>query len=546
MEVLSKGVISIPNCLSRATEQDLNKFDIILNSIGSIYANGDLLKCICDEKDQNIEFTKCSNRILNEIIFRDLKSNDSFVRLLANSIKTYHFSHLCSTKTAICLTIILSKRTMSSLNESRLNSKTMSKFLKIVLDRSIELIKKNSQFMMSLKKSENKSRFISRHFCDEKKFNYNFAANENFFHEFLFCLFRQNRMMSLVCWQLLKKYEKYDASNLKFENIKILSNASTSKNQLTTDISSSNEFNFRVKRGIVLNIDFQNYQAMLKLSNENSFLNSLIFDSSLVHDYAHLGFNKNLKYEKIKASLDNQASNAYFETWSSKVKKILLDSNIKLLFVRDRVEQSLAEFCQEKSILLFKNFELNVFDSLKYYFKTNCLIYIESFNKDNIFQVEVSLLKNLSKSEFKNLKNNYIQLKCPNNVSSPIFTIIIETRLPYAKAMYEECLKHCLKRLLNVLIDGVYLKGAGFIEKFLSEKIVELKMPGNANDHESIYFDLAKEILSVTFKDIYLMIVNNQNFACDVIDDYTSKLEAWKMANAINNIYLNSDLSVLI
>lgn len=167
------------------------------------------------------------------------------------------------------------------------------------------------------------------------------------------------------------------------------------------------------------------------------------------------------------------------------------------------------------------------------------LVYIEDLSQEDIFVLNAKLVKNTSKDENKSLNNFYICLESEN-----ILSLILETRLEYLASMYEEQVRHYLRRLGNILNQGVFVQGAGYLEESLIEIIQNLKIKEN-NLEEIVYFELAKEILSSSLNDFKCILVNSSNYNKNIYDDFKSKLEAWKTAFYLGNIFLNTDLSIL-
>ena len=107
--------------------------------------------------------------------------------------------------------------------------------------------------------------------------------------------------------------------------------------------------------------------------------------------------------------------------------------------------------------------------------------------------------------------------------------------------MYKEYLKHCLKRVHNILESGFYLSGNGEIEEFVAENIVQKlvykKWDGDDDDEGGVYFGLAKEAFSVAFRELSLFIRRNDlskenlllNTSGSTFDDFQSKMEAWRV-----------------
>ncbi len=114
--------------------------------------------------------------------------------------------------------------------------------------------------------------------------------------------------------------------------------------------------------------------------------------------------------------------------------------------------------------------------------------------------------------------------------------------------MYKEDLKHCLKRVHNILASGFYLNGNGEIENYIAENIMQGISKKHEEEDDDIYHNLIKEALSKAFRDYNLLISKNDlsksNYSLDTArtyDDFQSKVEAWKFALMMNKFFFNCD-----
>ncbi len=133
--------------------------------------------------------------------------------------------------------------------------------------------------------------------------------------------------------------------------------------------------------------------------------------------------------------------------------------------------------------------------------------------------------------------------------------MIIETRLQSTCDMYKEDLKHCLKRVSNILESGFYVNGNGEIENYISESIMQKLNCSYREEDGQIYYNLTKEAFRMAFRNFYLLILKNdlstnnsvfnKNTSSRTVDDFQSKIEAWKLACAMNRYFLNCDKAIL-
>ena len=88
-----------------------HSFDLFLISLRNLIGNSYLVNCISHINDQekldnqvNIEYTKCFDQMLEELMIANSIDKNPFYYYLVNSISKYHNTHICSTKTATFLT----------------------------------------------------------------------------------------------------------------------------------------------------------------------------------------------------------------------------------------------------------------------------------------------------------------------------------------------------------------------------------------------------------------------------------------------------------
>lgn len=514
----------------KTTKLHPNKFDFILHSIETLYSNCEISKFatnnIENEITCDIELIKCGCKILEHLIHRNKEENDAFLGFFLNAIKSFHNQHKCSTKTAICFTILLWKR-ISNSNDS-LSPRIIRKFslyLKLILNHIIDSIKTDAELVIYINQSDQKS-------LAQQNLKIDRSINLQFLHG----LCRQDDQMKKVLEKLVEKHQQFGK---KFVESNIYIHMTHRSSILEEIVSENMEFNFKVENGVIIKLENE-----LNI-DENLIHNAIVFDSSLVYGYVHLGFNKDVKIEKYKTNCDDLGDygNLGLENWKLNVTNILKKFNVKLLFVRDRIDNDLQQFCDSESIIVFSNIDLKLFSFIKKSLNPNSLLYVEDFDETNLLKIKVELIKSTR------LVNNYLKLMNPQSDSSEKFTVLVETRFKVIMSMLKEFIIHNFKRLENVLSDGFYLKGAGFIELNLSEKIIRLTLEEMTNslnlierDEDDIScFYLAKETLANTFRDLYVTVRATNE---DVFDDYKSKTEAWILGISMNNIFLNSDLSI--
>ena len=171
------------------------------------------------------------------------------------------------------------------------------------------------------------------------------------------------------------------------------------------------------------------------------------------------------------------------------------------------------------------------------------LVYAEDFTEDLIVDCLLNLI------EPDGLNNLYVSLRHVNDFREKedediVLTVIVETRLGHMKELYKESLRHCMKRVDNILKSGIYLHGNSDLEKFLATNIMNnVKCPNEINSDEWIYYDLVKEAFCSSFREFgSLILANDSSPLC--YDDFESKTEAWRTACLINKFLLNTNCSI--
>lgn len=127
---------------------DGHKFDFILDSIGSLYSNPEITKILTDSLDDpnsDLEIAKCGFKVLDHLIYVNKSRSDGFVGFFLSSMRSFHKTNKCSTKTAICFTILLWKRICSIQPPLQTTEVTrFSKYLREILDEAINILVNNS------------------------------------------------------------------------------------------------------------------------------------------------------------------------------------------------------------------------------------------------------------------------------------------------------------------------------------------------------------------------------------------------------------------
>ena len=527
-----------------------NNFDNIFYSLKNLYANSELYKCLLDsDYEKNpaaIRYTKCGAKIIEEL-FYTFHANDPFVKFFQSSISTFHNRNFCSSKTAIIFTILLWKRLSIQCVENNLLFKKISKFISIVLSKIIEIVKINKLLDIPITKDLDIDSFygqsnlkFSRRFSNNLKIqskSNNFSQNKEIFRKIINGICRHQSKISELIYNLFLEHENYDKKFI-YENISVIvMTKKTNQSELILD-----EFTYFIRQGLLLRLDENNFDILRKTS-EIQYLNAILFDSSLVHNFTHIGFNKNLKYEEIYVveNGDVNLPKNYYTKWICDIKETLINNDIKILFIKDKCDPEIEQFLKINSILLFKNLSPKLIKQINETFQCKSLVYAEDFDQNHIFKCEINLIE----TDLNDLNNCYVNLFTKFN--QKLFSVVIETRLQSKIEAISDYLDHCLKRAENIFNSGKYLKGNGDIELFLSnfinEKITMEPKNFKTNQDDEIYFNLTKEAFSHAFRDVYGVVfdkISNE----DCYDDFQSKFNAWELACSINMTLMNTNFAI--
>jgi hypothetical protein len=254
---------------------DLSNFDFILNSIGYLYANPELTKCLFDDNDSkkvSVKFTSCCLEVLEELVYSKKKQNDSYVSFFLNSVKSFHRAHKCSTKTVVCFTvflwrqikfIFLQQNVSSNLAEfPGLSTRTFSAHLSSILEEIIRFVKDNSELLKIVNIKNSKIRFEEN---DESKQS---------LQHFVDGICRNQTVFSRLIIEIFSIFERKSINLSEFDSNQFSIIVSCPIFTLTTAPENtcnnarnqifSNQFESKVKHGIHVRINELNYSLISK------------------------------------------------------------------------------------------------------------------------------------------------------------------------------------------------------------------------------------------------------------------------------------------
>ena len=567
-------------------------FDWILLSAGNSLGSGDITKCLTQTPaPSSAEFAKCWSRILDELVFcrQHTRAPQAFDQLFLSSVKAFHAKHTCSTKTMLCLSILLFKRLCSTQTANDLSSAQMAKHLSLWIDKCIELVKARQLVRLPLAASVNSNttatnqqrspfKVLSRHMMttttsvDSCKPNFGFADNATFYRKLLSGLTRHQQTTADLLWDLLVQLDNagHLPPDVDYLFVDVFARTpSTSKHKQLEEprelnSSSQSEFAYEIANGLLVRVADANTRDTLvknfSAARSVQTLKALMFDGSLAHDYAHLGFNKNIKCVHVvdRTSASGRSAAHYAPImdaathWRVRLERILVEHDIKLVLVRDAADkQRLGELMHERGVIVIDRIAADLFGKLKRELRCHSLVYIEDFESPqrSVFSVDASLHRGTCLS---------LRLRRAAAVAeaaaSRFHSVLVETRLASTASMHKEQLRHCLQRVANVLKSGHYLNGSGLVETFVADelsatRLVEQEKQDDADDDFFFYSQLVGEACANAFRDFARMVQGNTAAAAASVstsmDDAESKLSAWRAACLINKTLLNTDMTIL-
>ena len=521
-----------------------NSFDFILHSLKDSIGNCESIKCLTDhdQDSTDLSFTQCWCQIMNNLIYASRSPAVGFSYFVYSSINSFHKVNVASCKTALAFTLLLWRQLKSNLIRADIPAKKLSQHLMAVLEQIIQLVANNKcVHLPKLIKSKSVSLY-TRHAIKQNA-NYGFTSNPEFYRQLIDGACRHQAKIAALIWELLLKFDSLN-QKFRFDQTLLLVAAKSKNNQyLNPNTFDRQEFGYFITQGIVLCLDSTQYSLAKELLSKSSGLKTLVVNASLTHDFTHLGFNKKLEFKEFVSSTSNCPISSPNERWLNQMKAILIDHDINLLIVKDKIDAQLFEFCHSMSILVINNLSFesckNMMDSLD----CSPLVYVEDFTEDLIVDCLLDLI------EPDGLNNFYVSLRNANNFKQKededtVLTVIVETRLSHMNELYKESLRHCMKRVDNILKSGIYLHGNGDLEEFLATSIMNnVKYPNEIDGDEWIYYDVVKEAFCSSFREFgSLTSANDSSPLC--YDDFESKTAGWRTAVLINNFLLNTNFSI--
>lgn len=388
-------------------ELNESSFDYILNSIQYSIANPESMKCLTEEgNEKETLFSKCWCKILNELVYSQPTKNSPYITFFQSAVNSFHSLHMISTKTTICFSILLWRHLKPRVEQGNLLKIKTSRFLTEVLEQIIDLIKSNkSVYSTDLKKITN------------GQIKYDFIGNKEYFKTLLYGLCRNQAKVADLILDLLLRFQN---RSFEYKDVSVMvscSNVSgfgTAIQEFNYEIVQGNYYLFSVSylklmififKGLVIKLSPENIRLARDLSS-NKCVSALAIDASLVHDFTHLGFNKKLESTQY-SSFDNQNKHnlSYIQSWYKTVRRILTESDVKLLMVREKVNVDILEFCRANSILVLSHLSHACFKEVIDLYKCEPLVYVEDFVESNIFKCRIEVMNT------KFLSNNYMSLQ---------------------------------------------------------------------------------------------------------------------------------------
>jgi len=513
-----------------------SQFDLVLNSVASALGNASCIKCLCSEPNSDeTKFAKCWQIIMDHMCHVQQQSSlggNPLLVVLNSFVKSHHKNHIASTKTLLVMSIVLWKRINMKIDATfAVNPVLIAKIMRKILFIALEKFK--NDFIKTVPTDKNNQRFIktSRHFKQsQNSFYWNLKSNPAFFSDLFHGLCRGNDSYA----QLVYKIVEFFASNemaINFDDCLLLV-----ADEGPMRASECPEIEFNIVNGVCIEV--------AKEINFNGVVNALVVDASLCHNFAHLGFNKDIEMERYGEAIESNISEK--ENWATRVMEILKRNKIEILLASGSVDRNLMEKCDYEGVRIISNIKRATFEAIKRHFRCHVLVYLEDFSE--IFRFPCVL-------NSQNLGGNYLNVSrfedsFMDNDREMAVSVLVRSRVKQLADLHADALRHCLKRVQNVCASHQFIDGCGRSERNLSSliEIVKLDDLGEFDSEDSeLYFDLVKEALANSFMDFFGIVSANccGDDEMKMFDDVTSKFAAWKSAVEIVEVLLNSE-NVLI
>jgi hypothetical protein len=523
-------------------ELSSNQFDFILDSLAPHMGNQTTKKCIQSNDGLEIEYTKCSARILDEKIHAAYQAQNVYLNMFNSIVQKYQQTHRCSCKTLICLTIVTWKRLSPIVSNSYLNLASISKYLKAILNKAIDETTKdlkNLEFVKQLvvKSNVNDLKIKSRHFGTSnrlKNFKFNLNSNSQYFRELLCGLCRSQEIYSDIIYEILEYHEnedlKFDSSTITIvSDLQLCKKSGLSKTKI--DRSSDHLLNFKLFTGILFEMNASTRYTYVQLFSRHDSLNTILLDSSLDYNYVHTGFNFDLKSSKHTINITDSLNTPYMR-WLNTIKSTLIKFKINFLLASGGIDDNLIEFCRMNSVLALENVDFKTLRKIS----NKTLVYLNDLTDEYVIKLKTQLYD-----------EKYLRI---HNESLLCVHLKINSFYKTQAKLLQNDLQRCLKRVDNVLKSEIFLNGCGYIEDHFASLIPKLNLnefEATSITGEQTDFDVAKEVLTHSFRD-FLNILKANAISDDdggaVYDDISSKIQAYKTALYIIELFMSSDVSI--
>ncbi len=213
-----------------------DSFDYILNSLQYSLSNAESMKCLTEEENEKeTRFARCWCKILNELIHSKSRRISPYTTFFQSAINSFHNLHRISTKTTICLSILLWKNLKVKCENGNLLKMKMSKLLPEILETMIEQVKNNqSVYLTDLKEKLMKKSLT----------NYDFIGNKDYFKKLLNGICRNQAKITELTLNMLIQFQ-----NRFFDHKNVSIMVSCSNNNGFG--SASHDFNYEIAPGFI-------------------------------------------------------------------------------------------------------------------------------------------------------------------------------------------------------------------------------------------------------------------------------------------------------
>jgi len=328
---------------------------------------------------------------------------------------------------------------------------------------------------------------------------------------------------------------------------------------------------WKILNGIVLNIQQHFVSSGIKMKET---YNALLINGSVTKSYKHLGLDHVLQSSVVlPASLYLHSPDVELVT---SVKSILSQLQVKMLLVSGSVDETVVDWCQVSNVLVFDRVHLKHLQALAAATGAQIASYLTDCDQNNVARdIKIEVLGDLKQDKNTNLV-------LVSTTGDNVQTVVIVAPCTALAELHEHILWHCLHRVRNVSRSKKTLPGGGVTEYWAVDWLHSYQ-PLSSSAH------IARHLLTTSLVEYYTAVRNNVTLGGDdvlpgssilrdsnqdsclceprqllesrsgqcypgeckvckrtlVLDDYLSKVEAWRSALRLLHLIARTDAVVL-